>query len=114
MRVKKGASRKCDIESDPRGINIQAFISKVDPLLWEFITECTLSIHSKYHHESSHVAHLKDVRRYFILCVMQYCANIEQPLAIHNVLADVVHTCGGSCASHIKSTGLYYISRYTQ
>ena len=27
---------------------------------------------------------------------MQYCANIEQPLAIHNVLADVVHTCGGS------------------
>ena len=32
---KKGASRKCDIESDPRGINIQALISEVDPLLWD-------------------------------------------------------------------------------
>ena len=59
---KKGASHKCDIESDPRGINIQALISEVDPLLWDFITECMLSIRSKYHHESSHVTHLKDVR----------------------------------------------------
>ena len=30
---KKGASHKFDIESDPRGINIQALISEVDPLL---------------------------------------------------------------------------------
>ena len=39
---------------------------------------------------------LKKIRRFFILCSLQYCCNVEQPLPIHSIVADVVQMCGCS------------------
>ena len=79
-------------ESIDNGLNIDEYITGVEPMLWEFIVALTESIRSKQHPsrvESDHLIQLKKIRRFFILCSLQYCCNVEQPLPIHSIVADV-------------------------
>ena len=99
--IRKVSETRHSIECNPNGLNVEEYIGGVDPILWEFIVNCTESCRGKKHPgsvESDQLAHLKKLRRFrfFILSLLQYCCNIEQPQPVHNILADVVEMCGGS------------------
>ena len=81
--VKQSTKTKPIIEQHPRGLDIDNCISEVNPLLWQFIEECTMSSRDRqYHQQSDHLKHVKKLRRFFIICLLQFCCNTEQPLAI--------------------------------
>ena len=85
-------------------LHIDTFLQNVNPLLYQFIVTATKSIRQ---HQSvapsickdsmSVNKHVKKMRHYFILCQLLYCTNPKHPIPIHNILADVVQVCGGSC-----------------
>jgi hypothetical protein len=80
--VKKARIAKQEIECNPTGLKIDSIIKNVDAKLWDFIKNRTESIRHKQNpniDESPHVANVKKVRRFFILCLLQYCCNIEEP-----------------------------------
>ena len=80
------------------GLDIDKLINDASPLLLQFIeNNCTKSNRERaYHQLSSHLIHIKKLRRYFILCLLQSTCNTEVTLPIHNILADAIQVCGGS------------------
>ena len=40
-----------------------------------------------------HLIHIKKLRRFFILCLMQAICNTELTLPMHNILADILQVC---------------------
>jgi hypothetical protein len=69
----------------------------MNPLLLEFIENCTKSNRERTHHElSDHLKHIKKLRRFVILCLLQSTCNTEVTLPFHYLLADMIQVCGGS------------------
>ncbi len=90
--VVRSAKTKALIEKNPEGLNIDDVISNIDEELWQFIENCTTSKRENEH--KLNFLHVKKLRRFFIICLFQFCQNIEQPLPIHNILADVIQVSG--------------------
>ena len=67
--IKNSIQNKPIIEQNPRGLDIDHYISTVSPSLWQFLEHCTMSIRDRQHHQQSdHIKHIKKLRRFFILC----------------------------------------------
>lgn len=84
---------------DPLKLNIQEYMSTINPNLMNFLERITLSNKEKNGcsvgaNTAKH--NVRKLRLFFILCLLMYCANPMKPMAIHNLLANVVEVCGGS------------------
>ena len=86
-------------EYDPTTLHINNLIQEVNPLLWLFLDLATRSVRERarpHRVPHSEAMHTKNVRRYYILCLMLNCTNPTQTTPIHLVLTDTVEVCGGS------------------
>ena len=83
---------------DPLWFNIDQYLEKVNPMLFNFIALITRSVRERRKATLSNEAsdHAKKVRQYYILCLLLYCTNPKQPPPLHNLLADAVEVSGGS------------------
>jgi len=79
--------------------NIDKQLRNVNVLLLEFMTSITATVHERQHFslgkETNVSKHVKKVRNYFALCLLQYCTIPKQPTPFHNLMADMVEICGG-------------------
>ena len=80
--------------------SINTQLQSVNPLLLEFMKSITTTVcehkHPSLASESANSKHIKDIRIYFALCLLQYCTNPSQPTPFHNLISDAVEVCGGS------------------
>ena len=93
---KQSLNKKSD---DLSVFNIDTQLQSVNPLLLEFMTSITASVRKRKHNstkESDHNKHMRKIRIYFALCLLQYCTNPSQPIPFHILISDVVEVCGGS------------------
>ena len=94
-------NRQATVRNDhPSSFNIDTELLKVNPLLLNFINSITATIRERKHStlgkSSDSSKHLKRVRTYNIISLLQFCTNPNQTLLIHDIIADVVEMCGGS------------------
>ena len=85
---------------DPSDLSIDQFLSEIDSKLTDFLSIATQTAREQHSArriaESDIVNHSKKVRQFFLLCQLMYCTNPKQSTPMHNLLADIVETCGGS------------------
>lgn len=86
-------STKSDLISMDQ-LNIEEQINNIDPALWAFIELITRTIRKTEVTEEN--AHVKNLRRYYILCLLIFCTNSQQPTVLHTLLSDTIEVCGGS------------------
>ena len=82
-------------------LNIDAFISDMDPTIWYFICKLTQSIseskgESKVYDTASSTYHVKKLCRFTCTCILMYCIDDRCYLPLHNIITDMVDSCGGS------------------
>ena len=85
--------------TDPSTLNIDQYMEGVHPLILQFLNSATCTVRQRQcglYPETQTTRQIKKVRHYFILCLLLYCTNPQQPTSFHNLLADVVEVCGGS------------------
>lgn len=79
-------------------LNIDEQINNIDPVLWAFIETAfiemiTCTVRKTEMTEEN--ACVKKLRRYYIICLLIFCTNSQQPV-IHTLLSDKIEVCGGS------------------
>lgn len=83
-----------------RNFSLQEFSDSIDPQLKDFIGIATETVRKQQHQNTHNVSqlydHTKNVHQLFILRILMYCANPKGPTPLHNILADVIETNGGS------------------
>ena len=86
--------------NEPREFNIDSFVDKVNPQLWQLLSCATSTVREWYNPllsiESDKGEKVRKVRRFYILCLLMFCINPSCPSPIHTLLADTVEVCGGS------------------
>ena len=86
--------------NEPREFNIDSFVDKVNPQLWQLLSCATSTVRERYNPllsiESDKGKKVRKVRRFYILCLLMFCINPSCPSPIHTLLADTVEVCGGS------------------
>jgi len=74
-------------------LDIDEQLHRSDPLLLEFMTSITATVREQQHislgNETDISKHVKMVRIYNDLCLLQYCTNPTQPTPFHLLMADV-------------------------
>ena len=85
--------------NEPREFDLDSFVDKVDPQLWE-LTSCATSTVREWYNpmlsiESDTGKNVRKVR-FYILCLLMFSINPSCPSPIHTLLADTVEVCGGS------------------
>ena len=85
-------NRQATIKNDhPPSFNIDTELLKVNPLLLNFINSINTTIQERKHStlgKSSDLSkHLKRVRTYNIIILLQFCTNPNQTLLIHDIIA---------------------------
>ena len=97
---KQSAARKNPSCPYPLSFSIDTQLQHTSPQLLDFLNSITASVRERKHlvsgRESNTGKHLKQVRIYYILCLLQLCTNPSQPTMMHDLLADTVEMCGGS------------------
>ena len=84
-------------QQQPKELNIDWYISKCDPMLWNFLTRITQSLREfSGCKQSPMYRHTKKVRRFFIYCLLMYCIQPSSKSPIHLALTDAIEVCGGS------------------
>ena len=84
-------------QQQPKEIDIDWYISKCDPMLWNFLTRITQSLREFSGCKQSPVyQQTKKVRRFFIYCLLMYCIQPSSKSPIHLALTDATEVCGGS------------------
>ena len=73
-------------------INIDQFISKLDPDIWRAVCLMTQP-HSSKGNEKSNV---RKIRQVFCTCALMFTTNSKCSFPFHTLIADAVETCGGS------------------
>lgn len=85
---------------EPKDLDIQNFLTSINPLLFNFIEEATKTVRESSNNNKSSedkaTKHIKTTRRFFIICLLLYCINSSCHTPIHLLLADTVEICGGS------------------
>lgn len=82
---------------EPKDLDIAAFITNCDPLLWDFVCTITESAReSAGCKQSESYIHTKKTRRFFILCLLMYTIQPSFRSPIHIAVTDAVQVCGGS------------------
>ena len=98
--MERQSAMRSQYYTNPLSFSIDNEFKYINQLLLEFIDSITATVRERKHptlrKESEASKHLKKVRMYNILSLLQICANPTQPLVLHDLLADVVEVCGGS------------------
>ena len=84
-------------ESNPHRIeevNIDEFISKLDPDIWSVICLMTKPKFSKAF--KGNESRIRKIRRVFCICALMFATNSKCSFPLHTLIADTVETCGGS------------------
>ena len=71
----------------------------IDPQLTGFLNIATQTIREQRYSSYAHselATHLKNVRHFLLICLLMYITNPNRPTPVHNILADIVETHGGS------------------
>lgn len=71
-------------------------IQAINPLLWDFVCLCTRSVRERSGRANSDYTHVKNVRRFFIICLMLFATNPSCDTTLHHLVTDTVEVCGGS------------------
>ena len=86
--------------NEPREFNLDSFVDKVNPQLWQLISCATSTVRERYNPllsiQSETGKNVRKVRRFYILCLLMFCINPSCPSPIRTLLADTVEVCGGS------------------
>ena len=83
--------------TDLTSFSLEDSINNIDPLLWEFVCLCTRSVReSTGRTHGDDYEYIKNVRRYFIICMIMFTTNPLCDTALHNLVADTVEVYGGS------------------
>jgi hypothetical protein len=83
-------------------LNINRLLSEMDPKLWAFVISITRSVSerkgctSKASDQATPTHHVKKVRRLFCLCALLFCTDDRCYIPLHNLITDIVESCGGS------------------
>ena len=75
--------------------SIDEFLTDVNPQIIKFLQVATQSTRQKVL-TSETFAHTRKICIFFILCCLLFCTNPKQVTPLHNILADIVETNGGS------------------
>ena len=78
---------------DPTVFSVDDYMQNINPLLVQFLFDATSTVRERQHCNKNE--HAKQVRIFFIICLLQFCTNTK-PTLIHHLLSDVVEVCGGS------------------
>ena len=77
-------------------LNIDEQIENINSLLWSFVVSVTRTATQRKSESKETNLHVKKLRRYFIICLLEYCTNSQRPTLLHTLLSDTVEVCGGS------------------
>lgn len=80
---------------NPVNFSIDEFLTDVNPQIIKFLQVATQSTWQKVL-TSETFAHTRKIRIFFILSCLLFCTNPKQVTPLHNILADIVETNGGS------------------
>ena len=95
--ITKQSNDQIYVQNDQHELNIDKKISMVDPQLWTFLESVTRTIQERNSSsKEERNAHTKNLRRFYLLCILMYCTNSQKPTMLHVLLANVVEMCGGS------------------
>ena len=75
-------------------INVDEFISKLDPDIWKaicLITQARTSQASK-----GDISRIRKIRRVFCTCALMFTTNNKCSFPLHTLITDAIETCGGS------------------
>lgn len=89
-------------EEEKRTINLTTFnlnesIDSIDLELWNFICCCTRTKRERKSNENED-KHTKNIRKFFLLCIMMFTTNSLCTIVLHHLVADAVEVYGGSCS----------------
>ena len=99
INVHLEADAKTPTEYDELKLN--ELIPQIHPTLWSSLCTLTRSKSeirgtSKVNDPSSMAAHIKRVRRYFLLCMILFCTDDRCSMPMHTLITDLVESQGGS------------------
>ena len=98
--IERQSTMRSQCYSYPLSFSMDSELKNMNQLLVEFVDSITATIREQKHptlrRKSEASKHLKKVRMYNVLSLLQICTNPTQPLLLHDLLADVVDMCGGS------------------
>lgn len=82
-------------------MDIDTLVSEMDPQIWSFITQLTMSTSecrgsSKAGDVTSETYHIKKVRRFYIICVIMFTIDDRCYCPIHALITDAIDSYGGS------------------
>jgi hypothetical protein len=78
---------------DPSTLSVDEFLNSIDTELINFFR---ILLQSNRERNSQSLTENKKIRLFFIICCMMYSLNSKQVTPLHNILADVVISSGGS------------------
>ena len=90
--ITKLKSRQIDLTS----FDLSSSISSTNNLLWQFICSCTQSVRERTGRKNQDDAHVKTVRRFFLICMMRFTTNPQCYTELHQLVAEAVEVQGGS------------------
>ena len=82
--------------TDLTTFNLDTSLSDCNAVLWEFVCSCTRSIRERSGRPNSDDAHVKTMRRFFIMSAMLFTTNSSCDTTLHHLVADTVEVMGGS------------------
>ena len=91
-----------DKQTDPNSLNIDKWISETDTKLWAMVCSLTKSKSEKrgtcssLPNVNSPTAQTKNIRRFFILCLILFCTDDRCSYPMHILLSDIIDGQGGS------------------
>ena len=76
--------------------NLTESIESTNRELWDFICSCTRSVRERTGRANSDDKHIKNIRRFSIICHMLFTTNASCATTLHHLVADTVEVNGGS------------------
>ena len=99
---------KASIASDTQvpfqfdAVDFESLMARINPKLWSAVktlTQTSQRNKSAEDEEASldmHEHRIKNIRRYYCLCVLIFCANSRCHMPLHSLITDIVDSHGGS------------------
>ena len=83
-------------------VHFESLIARINPKLWSAVKTLTQTSQHKKSAEDEeagldmHKQRIKNIRRYYCLCVLMFCANSKCHMPLHSLITDIVDSHGGS------------------
>ena len=94
--IHQEVSRQKSSHTDLTTFSLDDSLTDNNTLLWDFVCSCTRSVRERTGRANNDDAHVKTIRRLFIMCAMPFATNSSCDTALHHLVADTVEVLGGS------------------